>query len=68
MSTIFIRPGHNAMNAVPPADEKRAGDQGLVAADGGVEADLEVGPPEFVLDLLVTLLDPVPDAVDPDDL
>jgi hypothetical protein len=39
-----------------------------VAADGGVGADLEVGPAEFVLDLLVALLDPVADAVDPRDL
>ncbi|WP_406733101.1 transposase [Streptomyces sp. NBC_01794] len=31
----------------------------------GVGADLEVGPAEFVLDLFVALLDPVPDAVDP---
>jgi hypothetical protein len=39
--------------------------QGLVAADGGIGADLEVGPAQFVLDLLVALLDPVADAVDP---
>jgi hypothetical protein len=51
-----------------PAERERAGDQGLVAADRGVGADLEVGPAEFVLDLFVALLDPVPDAVDPHDL
>src|SRR5215831_11227065 len=47
-----------------PAEAERAGDEGLVAADRGVGADLEVGPAQLVLDLLVTLFDPVPDAVD----
>jgi len=36
-----------------------------VAADRGVGADLEVGLAEFVLDLFVALLDPVPQAVEP---
>ena len=39
-----------------------------MAADGSVGADLEVGPAEFVLDLFVALLDPVPQPVDPHDL
>src|ERR1019366_448370 len=51
-----------------PAEAEGAVDQGLVAADGGVGADLEVGPAQLVLDLFVALLDPVPDAVDPGDL
>jgi hypothetical protein len=38
-----------------------------VALNGGIGADLEVGPAEFVLDLFVALLDPVPQPVDPDD-
>jgi hypothetical protein len=33
-----------------------------------VGADLEVGPAQLVLDLLLALLDPVPDPVDPHDL
>ena len=40
-----------------PAEGERAVDQRLVAADGDVGADLEVGPAELVLDLLVALLD-----------
>src|SRR5262249_38140482 len=51
-----------------PAEGESAVDQGLVAADGAVGADLEVGPAEFVLDLLVALLDPRPQAVEADDL
>jgi hypothetical protein len=51
-----------------PAEAERAGDQHLVAADGEVGADLEVGPAQLVLDLLVALLGPVPDSVDPGDL
>src|SRR6185369_466712 len=51
-----------------PAEAECAVDQDLVAADGDVGADLEVGPAELVLDLLVALLDPVPDAVNPGDL
>src|SRR6266567_2012856 len=51
-----------------PAETEGAVDQGLVAADGGVGADLEVGPAELVLDLLIALLDPVADPVDPGDL
>ena len=46
-----------------PAEAERAVDQDLVAADGDVGADLEVGPAELVLDLFVALLDPVPDAI-----
>lgn len=51
-----------------PAAGERAGDQGLVAADGEVGADLELGPAEFVVDLLVALFDPVLQAVEPDEL
>src|SRR5690349_25027263 len=51
-----------------PAEAEGAVDQGLVAADGGVGADLEVGPAQLVFDLLVALLDPVPDPVAPGDL
>jgi hypothetical protein len=51
-----------------PAEAEGAVDQGLVAADRGTGANLEVGPAQFVLDLLVALLDPVPDPVDPHDL
>src|SRR5207248_10827077 len=51
-----------------PAEAERAIDQHLVAADRRIGADLEVGPAQLVLDLLVTLLDPVPDPVDPHDL
>src|SRR5277367_1096407 len=51
-----------------PAEAESAVDQGLVAADGDVGADLEVGPAQLVLDLLVALLDPVADPVDPHDL
>jgi hypothetical protein len=40
----------------------------LVAADRDIGADLEIGPAQLVLDLLIALLDPVPDAVDPHDL
>src|SRR5438876_334999 len=40
-----------------PAEAERAVDQHLVATDGDVGADLEVGPAELVLDLLVALLD-----------
>src|SRR5205823_4878414 len=50
------------------AEAECAVDQGLVAADRGVGADLEVGPAELVFDLFVTLFDPVPDAVDAHDL
>lgn len=34
-----------------------------MTADRDIGADLEVGPAQLVLDLLVALLDPVPDAV-----
>ena len=40
-----------------PAEAERAVDQHLVAADRDVGADLEVGPAQLVLDLLVALLD-----------
>lgn len=39
-----------------------------MAADGAVGADLEVGPSQFVFDLLAALLDPGPQAVEADDL
>src|SRR5262249_57208802 len=42
--------------------------RGLVAADRGVGADLEVGPAQLVFDLFVALLDPVADRVDAHDL
>src|SRR5260370_1152088 len=51
-----------------PAEAERAVNQDLVAADRDVGADLEIGPAELVLDLLVTLLDPVADAVQAHDL
>lgn len=51
-----------------PAEGEGAVDQGLVAADGTVGADLEVGSAEFVLDLLSALLDPWPQAVEAGDL
>src|SRR5205814_3186533 len=51
-----------------PAEAERAVDQHLVAADRDVGADLEVGPAELVLDLLVALLDPVADRVQAHDL
>jgi hypothetical protein len=35
-----------------------------MTADRGGGTDLEVGPAEFVLDLFVALLDPVPDSVE----
>src|SRR6266566_4413014 len=43
-----------------PAEAERAVDQHLVPADGDVGADLEVGPAQLVLDLLVALPGPVP--------
>ena len=48
-----------------PAEAERAGDQGLMAADRDIGADLEISPAQLVLDLLIPLLGPVPDAVDP---
>jgi len=51
-----------------PAEAERAGDQYLVAADGGVGADLETGAAELIFDLLLALLGPVADPVDPHDL
>src|SRR5437764_13828342 len=58
---VFSEPGG-------PAEAERAVDQGLVAADGGIGADLEVGPAQLVLGLPVALLNPVPDARGPADL
>ena len=46
---VFGEPGS-------PAEAKRAVDQGLVAADRNIGADLEVGPAQLVFDLLVALL------------
>jgi hypothetical protein len=43
-------------------------DQGLVAADRGSGAGLDASPAELVSDMLVALLDPVPDPVQPDHL
>jgi hypothetical protein len=40
-----------------PAEAERAVDQHLVPADRDIGADLEIGPAQLVLDLLVTLLD-----------
>lgn len=39
-----------------------------MAADRGIAADLETGPAEFVLNLLVTLFDPGAQAVKTHDL
>jgi hypothetical protein len=50
------------------AEAERCVDQGLVAADHDVGAGLEAGPAQLVFDLLVTLLAPVADSVDPHDL
>src|SRR5215831_12488003 len=63
----LARPGLVVEPGVP-AEAEGAVDQGLVAADRGVGADLEVGPAELVFDLFVALPGPVPDAVDPHDL
>ena len=49
------------------AERERATDQGPVAADGPVASDLEVGPAELALDLLVALLDSVAQPVQPHD-
>src|SRR6266851_8224092 len=35
----------------PPTEAERTADQGPMAADGAVGADLEVGPAQFLLDL-----------------
>ncbi len=61
---MLRRPVESAGEPGVPAERECAGDQGLVAADRGVGADLEERPAS----LLVALLDPVPDAVDPHDL
>lgn len=47
------------------AEAEGAVGQSLVSADGGVGAHLGVGPAQFILDLLVALLDPVAHRVDP---
>jgi hypothetical protein len=51
-----------------PVEAERKVDRHLVVADGDIRVDLEVGPAQVVLDLLVALLDPVPDAVNPCDI
>jgi hypothetical protein len=51
-----------------PAEAERAVHQDLVTADREVGADLEAGPAELVLDLLIPLPGPVADPVDPHDL
>src|SRR5215467_1851104 len=51
-----------------PAEGEGAVDQGLVAADREVGADLEIGPAQLVFDLLVALLYPVADRVQAHDL
>jgi hypothetical protein len=51
-----------------PAERERAAHQRPVPADRPVTADLEVGPAELVLDLLVALLDPVAQPVGGNDL
>jgi hypothetical protein len=43
-----------------PAEAERAVDQHLVAADGEVGADLEIGPAQLILDLLIALLNRPP--------
>src|SRR5213078_5315991 len=58
-----IMPGRVISEPGVPAEAERAVDQGLVAADREVGADLEVGPAQLVFDLLVALLDPVAQAV-----
>ena len=59
---ILLRIGRRV---VLPGEAERAVDQGLMSPDGGVGAYLEVRPAQFVFDLLVALLDPVADTVDP---
>jgi hypothetical protein len=48
-----------------PTKRERACDQRPVPADGPIRANLEVGPTELTLDLLVALLDPVPQPIQP---
>lgn len=60
--------GRGWIEAGVPAEAERAVDQGLMPPYGGVGAHLEIRPAQLVLDLLVALLDPVADAVDPGDL
>ena len=52
----------------PPAEGEGAEDEVPVPTDRLVGADHEVGPAQLLLELLVALLDPVPQAVQPDDL
>src|SRR6266567_5450989 len=52
----------------PPAKTERAAHQRPVPPDRPVTSDLEVGPAELVLDLLVALLDPVAQPIGADDL
>jgi hypothetical protein len=48
-----------------PAERERTAHQRPVAPDGPVTANLEVGPAELAFDLLVALLDPVPQPIQP---
>jgi hypothetical protein len=48
-----------------PAERERTADQHPVAADRPVGADLEVAPAQLALDLLVALLDPVAQPIQP---
>ena len=48
----------------PPAERKGAADQCPMAADGAIGVDLKVGPAQFLLDLLVALLHPLPQAAE----
>jgi len=48
-----------------PTKRERACDQRPVPADGPIRANLEVGPTELTLDLLVALLDPVTQPIQP---
>ena len=54
-------PGRVISEPGVPAEAERAVDQGLVAADRDVGADLEISPAQLGLDLLVALPGPVPD-------
>jgi hypothetical protein len=48
-----------------PTKRERACDQRPVPADGPIRGNLQVGPTELTLDLLVALLDPVPQPIQP---
>jgi hypothetical protein len=49
-------PGRMISEPGVPAEAERAVDQGLVATDRDIGADLEVGPAQLVFDLLVASL------------